>query len=131
MANTYTWSIKQLDTIPDFNGFVNFVTRVFWVYTGVDEIGTTSKVEGYTEYNQRSTDPYIEYSALTESEVTTWLEETRGSSDLKIIIDNKINEILNPPIIVLPLPWVPEPIQEVVPDIPLETPSEPTQDPVV
>jgi hypothetical protein len=126
MANTFTWDIRQLDTIPNFNGYTNFVTRVHWTYIATDENGISANLVGYFEFNNAPSD-YVDYSNLTREEVVAWCEIYTSTTELQDILNKKISDIVNPPIVNLPLPWVPEPVQEVVPDVP----SEPSQDPVV
>jgi hypothetical protein len=109
MANTYNWNIKLMDTIPLFDGYENFVTRVYWDYIGVDDNGITSKVEGYTEWNVVNEPNFILYSGITQEIVVGWLEEYNDTNNLQSIITKKIEDIINPPIINLPLPWTQEP----------------------
>jgi len=109
MANTYNWNIKLMDTIPLFDGYENFVTRVYWDYIGVDDNGITSKVEGYNEWNVVNQPNYVLYSSITQEIVVGWLAEYNDTNNLQSIISKKIEDIINPPIINLPLPWIPEP----------------------
>jgi hypothetical protein len=109
MANTYNWNIKLMDTIPLFDGYENFVTRVYWDYIGINDNGITSKVEGYTEWNVVNQPSYVLYSGITQEIVVGWLEEYNDTNNLQLIISKKIEDIINPPIINLPLPWIPEP----------------------
>jgi hypothetical protein len=104
--NTYNWNIKLMDTIPLFDGYQDFVTRVYWDYIGVDENGISSKVEGYTEWNVVNEPNFILYGDITLEDVTNWLEEYNDMNNLQSIITKKIEDIINPPIINLPLPWV-------------------------
>ena len=109
MANTYTWEITQMDTIPDFNGFSNFVTRVYWRYIGTNENNTSSNITGYVEFDNRGPNEYIEYTDITEEEVINWLNNYTSVGEMQTIITQKIYDIENPPIINLPLPWIPSP----------------------
>jgi hypothetical protein len=104
--NTYNWNIKLMDTIPSFDGYEDFVTRVYWDYIGVNESGVSSKVEGYSEWNVVNEPNFISYADITLEDVTNWLEEYNDTNNLQSIITKKIEDIINPPIINLPLPWV-------------------------
>jgi hypothetical protein len=105
MANTYTWQITQMDTIPDFSGFTNFVTRVYWKYIGANENNISSSIVGYVEFDERGPNPYIEYNDLTEEDVINWLDTYASVDELQNIISQKIFDIENPPTVNLPLPW--------------------------
>jgi len=109
MANTYNWEITQMDTIPNFNGFINFVTRVYWRYIGTNENNTSSSITGYVEFNNRSDNPYIEYDNITEEEVINWIETHSSVEEMRSIITQKISDIENPPIVNLYFPWIPSP----------------------
>ena len=105
MANTYNWNIKLMDTIPLFDGYENFITRVYWDYIGIDDNGITSKVEGYTEWNVVNQPNYVLYSGITQEIVIGWLSEYNDTNNLQSIISKKIEDIINPPIVNLPFPW--------------------------
>jgi hypothetical protein len=109
MANTYNWNIKLMDTIPLFDGYENFITRVYWDYIGIDDNGITSKVEGYTEWNVVNQPNYVLYSGITQEIVIGWLSEYNDTNNLQSIISKKIEDIINPPIVNLPFPWTQEP----------------------
>jgi hypothetical protein len=49
--------------------------------------------------------PYIPYSALTEVNVTEWLDTYADVVNLQTKLTSMIDEQINPPIITLPLPW--------------------------
>jgi hypothetical protein len=108
MTNTYQWVIKKMDVIPNFSGYSDYVFRVYWDYVGTNPDYITSKIENYNEFNFVS-DTYVDYNNLTEEEVTVWLESSNNIELLQSIIDNNIENIINPPIINLPLPWEPVP----------------------
>ena len=108
MANTYNWNIKLMDIIPLFDGYENFVTRVYWDYIGINENGVSSKVEGYTEWNVVNKEHFILYGDITLENVISWLEDYNDTNNLQSIISNKIEVIINPPIVNLPFPWIPQ-----------------------
>ena len=127
MANTYNWNIKLMDIIPLFNGYENFVTRVYWDYIGIDDNGITSKIEGYTEFDSVNDTDYILYGDITQEMVITWLYERNDTNNLQSIITKKIKDIINPPIVNLPFPWIPSPTPTPTPSetpTPTPTPSE-------
>jgi len=105
MANNYSWNIEQMDTIPDFSGFTNFVTRIYWKRIGINETDISASLVGYIDFTDIGPDGFIEYSAITEIDVISWLDNYTNLVVIDSIIDQKINDIINPPIINLPFPW--------------------------
>jgi hypothetical protein len=108
MANTYSWYINQLQTIPTFSGVTDFVANVIWKYNADNGEGYSAHLFGQTTFNElvdTPEHPYIQYSALTESQVVNWLDEYADTSSLQASLTEMINEQVNPPIVVLPLPW--------------------------
>ncbi len=106
MANNYFFEINKMDVIPSLNGLTHIVDTVYWKYYGVDEItnniasvGWSTKLTGVTE------NTFINYNDLTQNVVESWLENVLNIDDLKIMVDNKIELLNNPPIINLPIPW--------------------------
>ena len=116
-----------MDTIPDFNGFTNFITRVYWKRIATNENNISSSIVGYVEFNQRSSEEYLEYNNITEEDVISWLETHTNIDEINSILDTKINDIINPPVVNLPFPWIPSPTPT---PTSMETPT-PTQTPDV
>ena len=108
MANTYRWYINQLQTIPTFSGVTDFVSNVNWRYDANDGEGYSAYLFGQTTFNvliDTPENPYIPYSALTEVNVTEWLDTYADVVNLQTKLTSMIDEQINPPIITLPLPW--------------------------
>lgn len=108
MANTYRWYINQLQTYPVFSGVTDFVSNVVWRYNADNGEGYSAYLFGQTTFNtviDTPENPYISYSALTEVKVTEWLDTYSDVVGLQSSLTEMINEQINPPIIVLPLPW--------------------------
>lgn len=108
MANTYRWYINELQTIPTYSGYTDFVTNVVWRYYADNGEGYDAYLFGQTTFNEVNDTPehaYVPYSALTEVEVVEWLDTHADITTLQTRLTEMINEKINPPIIVLPLPW--------------------------
>lgn len=108
MANTYRWYVNELQTYPEFSGYTNFVTNVIWRYNADNSSGTTANLFGQTVFNEildTPEDPYVEYSALTETEVFSWLDSYSNIITLQSKLDEMIYEQTNPSILNSPLPW--------------------------
>ena len=108
MANTYRWYINQLQTYPVFSGVTDFVSNVVWRYNADNGEGYSAYLFGQTTFNEvidTPEHPYVQYSALTETEVTEWLDTYSDVIGLQANLTEMINEQINPPSVVLPLPW--------------------------
>lgn len=105
MANTYRWYIYEMEVIPNLNGLINFVSKISWRYNATNENGVSSNIEGITTYNDENGAEYIDYYSLTEEEVNNWLNNQENIIELQNKLDNMINDIINPVVITLPLPW--------------------------
>lgn len=104
MANTYRWYINQLQTIPTFSGETDFVSNVIWRYNADNGEGYSAYLFGQTTFNQIDS-TYVPYSALTENDVVEWLNTYADVTGLQTKLTEMIDEQINPPVIVLPLPW--------------------------
>jgi len=101
---TYRWFIYSLNTIPNFEGYENFVTGVSWRYNATSDSGLTANIEGQSSFNNLN-GQYINYSSLNENTVISWIEGTENVSLLQEKLDNIINQKISPQIVNLPLPW--------------------------
>lgn len=104
MAITYKWIIEQLDTKPQENGLQDVVSIVHWRRNAND--GTyTSESYGTMACQTPSSTDFTAYPDLTQAQVESWLE---AGLDVAIIdegLANSIEDQINPPVVVLPLPW--------------------------
>jgi len=123
MANTYTWSINALDCIPSADGQTNVVSNVHWIVTA-----TSTETHTLTNYNNTTStvpysssaygtqsltytegNPFTPYDGLTQDTVIEWVKTAMGSeqiASIKTSLDNQIANLINPPIVTPPLPWV-------------------------
>jgi hypothetical protein len=102
---TFTWSVTKINCISNQNGNANVVKDVYVVCTGVDGEHTFSITGCYgLEYNE---DSFIPYNELTEEQVLGWVWDSGciNKEAIESAIDQKIQEIIDPPIVSLPLPW--------------------------
>ena len=102
---TYTWYIYEMETIPNYNGQQNFVSKIYWRYNAVSNDGFVANIESISTFNEQNGTNYTQYSDLTQDLVIGWLEVTNNMSELQYKLDCIINEKRNPPVVVLPLPW--------------------------
>jgi hypothetical protein len=113
MNTNYFWSVYQLDTVPSLDGLVDVVITVHWGRTAVEEISTeekyTAHVYGTMGCQTPSETDFTAYPDLTFEQVCGWLENGLDYEAIDAGLQQDIDNQINPPVIVLPLPWVPEP----------------------
>ena len=121
----YEWIINKIDVKPVFEGLENFVYIIYWDYLADNESGYTSTIKGYTEFSSEvNSDTYVPYESITKNIADYWLNTSTNVNQLQSILNKKIEDLINPPIINLPLPWVPNPTPTPTPTLsPTSTPT--------
>jgi hypothetical protein len=121
MTNTYTWFIDSLECIPSFEGQANVVSTVHWRVNAVSDQRPTMTINnvvslnpytatvcGTQQLNYVAGKPFKAYSKLTENTVIQWVQDAMGADQVASIetsLDTQINNLANPPVVSLPLPW--------------------------
>jgi len=102
--NTYTWTIENMSTQRQLDTYSDVVIEVSWSCTGTD--GTYySVVSGLTRIEFENTD-FTPYSDLTQDEVLSWIYSSGvDQASVEADIDAQIELQVNPPVVILPLPW--------------------------
>jgi hypothetical protein len=104
MSTTYQWVINQMDTKPTADGLTDVVVTVHWTRTAQDgEINVSSY--GTMGCQTPSETDFTAYPDLTYEQVCSWLDAGLDVPAIDLGLDQQIENIINPPIIVLPLPW--------------------------
>jgi hypothetical protein len=110
---TIIWLIEQLLVKPAEGSLTNVVITADWRCNGTDETYSG------TCYGSCSFQPpsgsFTKYEDLTEAQVLDWcyangVDKTAIEANVSLQIENQIN----PPVVALPLPWVPVPPPVVV-----------------
>ena len=101
---TYKWVINQLDTAPSEDGLTDVVKVVNWTRTAQQEDINVSCYGSMNCVTPSSTD-FTAYPDLTYDQVCGWLDAGLDVVSIDLGLDKQIENIINPPIIVLPLPW--------------------------
>jgi hypothetical protein len=120
METTYNWVIAQMDTKPQEGELNDVVTTIHWrrQATAVEGENTyTVDTYGAMACATPSDTDFTAYADLTFEQVSAWLEDGLDVSALDAGLDAQIDAIINPPIVALPLPWVPveeSPAEEVI-----------------
>lgn len=101
---SYYWIIDSLQLSPSEDGLRYVVKIVNWRrFAKQDEI--LVNICGSMGCPTPSTDDFTDYENLTYEQVCSWLDSNIDVSSLDIILNDEINNIINPQIIVLPLPF--------------------------
>jgi len=102
---TFKWVIMQLDTKPQEQGLQDVVSVVHW-RRNVQDGQYIAESYGTMACETPSSTDFTAYPDLTQEQVEGWLE---AGLDV-VAIDNSLQEQIesqkNPPIVVLPLPWI-------------------------
>ena len=113
---TILWLIERLLVKPTEGSYTDVVITADWRCNGTETTGTGDDAKTYsgTCYGSCSfappTDAFTPYDQLTEQQVLSWCFS--NGVDQKAIETNVVIQIanqINPPVVVLPLPWVPVP----------------------
>lgn len=106
------WVVSQLDTAPSLDGLTDVVITVHWrrqTQEVVNDVTYNADVYGSMACATPSETDFTAYPDLTFDQVCTWLDAGLDVAALDANLDAQIENQVNPPVIVLPLPWVPEP----------------------
>jgi hypothetical protein len=98
------WVINQMDTIPKEGTLLDVVSVIHWSRIATqDEIVVSSY--GTMNCTTPSETDFTAYPDLTQAQVESWLDAGLDVPTIDANLDKQIENIINPPIIILPLPW--------------------------
>lgn len=102
--------INQLDCVPSLDGeYSDFVLTAHWTRIAnevVNEKEYTASVYGSQSFSKDNVTDFIPYEDLTYDIVCGWLDASMDVEALDLNLDSQIENQVNPPIVVLPLPFV-------------------------
>ena len=101
----YKWQINALDCIPKEGQMTDVVSIVHWSRFAEKENIQVS-VYGTMSCASPSETDFTAYPDLTFEQICEWLEAGLNVSELDANLDSQIENIINPAIVNLPLPWV-------------------------
>jgi len=119
--NTYTYKIAALDTAKSVDGLVDVVVTAHYLVDctdGTDFVGSYGSVS----FEAPDAASFKPYSTLTESEVIGWVQAKLDVPTLEASLDAALALKKNPPIVQLPIPWVPV-IESIAPTPDISVPS--------
>ena len=105
---TYQWVINELQTAPSEDGLTDVVKMVHWTRTAetyIDEEFLSVYTYGSMGCSTPSATDFTAYPDLTYDQVCGWLNSGLDVVAIDLGLDQKIENIINPPIVVLPLPF--------------------------
>lgn len=101
----YKWIINALDCVPKEGQLVDVVSVVHWTrFAKQDEIQVS--VYGTMACQQPSETDFTAYPDPTYDQVCSWLDAGLDVPALDLNLDGQIENIINPPIVSPPLPFV-------------------------
>jgi len=104
MPTEFHLIIHRLETAPSIGGMSNVVRKIAWELQARNGIAF-AREQGICELADPATAVFVEYDLVNEQKVTQWLWENVNKNDVEKKLDSQIQSILNPSLVVLPLPW--------------------------
>lgn len=103
------WQINQLDCVPQDGSLTDFVVTAHWNRNAketINEVEYFASVYGGQSFSKDNVTDFIPYEELTYEIVCGWLDALINVEALDLNLDGQIENQVNPPIVVLPLPFV-------------------------
>lgn len=119
MEINYNWSILQMDTKPSEDNLTDVVVVVHWTRNAItDAEGKPYTAQSYGTYScpMPSGEGFTPYEDLTEDQVEGWLDSGLDVASIDAGLATQLADLINPPVIVLPLPWS-SPAEEAVVEV--------------
>ena len=109
MATTYTFltdGTMKLEIAPTLNGLEKVVTRVRYIYEGVNEDGIKGIFAGVTPMPEPTdAENYKPFEELTPEDIVSWLEAVSDKNHMHERIEKQINDQITPKYIETAAPW--------------------------
>ena len=103
------WNINQLECLPSDGIYQDFVLICHWNRNAKETINGVeyfASVYGSQSFSKDDVANFIPYENLTYDIVCGWLDSTINVEALDLNLDQQIENQVNPPVIILPLPFV-------------------------
>jgi hypothetical protein len=104
MATQTTWIIEQMSVAPQLDGQTDVVVTAAWRCTGINGqyVGT---LYGSASFSLEQGSSFTPYDQLTQDQVLGWVWTTVDKTQIELVVVAQLNNLANPPVIELPLPW--------------------------
>ena len=112
MATVYNWAISQMYEVPQDGSLLDVVVTINWRRNATTEVDGKiyfADVYGVMGCTTPSPTDFTAYPDLTFEQVCGWLDAGLDVADLNTQLDVKLQNLINPTFVNLPLPWVPVP----------------------
>jgi hypothetical protein len=103
------WLINQMACVPKDGELVDFVITVDWSRMAKETINGViyfASSYGSQSFSKDDVANFIPYEDLTYDIVSSWLDASIDVAALDLNLDAQIENQVNPPIVILPLPFV-------------------------
>ena len=100
----YKWVINQMNCVPKEGQLIDVVSLIHWSRFAQKENIQVS-VYGTMECKSPSETDFTAYHDLTYDQICSWLDAGLNVAELEANLDFQIENIINPPIVTLPLPF--------------------------
>jgi hypothetical protein len=111
MSATITWKVGTMECYPQYQQEKDVVFTVHWDCLGSEEYSGstyTGRVYGSNGVTYHSGSEFTPYEDLTQEQVLSWVWDSMGQDqkqNCENSVQNQINNAINPPVVILPLPW--------------------------
>ena len=110
MEIVYSWAIEQMQEVPQQGPLTDVVINISWRRFGttvVDDKEYQAGAFGFFVCSQPSGEDFTPYEDLTREQVIGWLEAGLDVEAINLNLIAQLNDQINPPVVILPLPWEP------------------------
>ena len=113
MSATITWRVGTMECYPTYQQEKDVAFTVHWDCLGsetVNNITYNGRVYGSTGVTYHSGSEFTPYNQLTQDQVLGWVWDSMGieqKTNCENSVQTQINNQINPPVVILPLPWTP------------------------
>jgi hypothetical protein len=125
MAIIYNWVVSSMDEYPTTsNNLTDVVFNVYWRRNATEIVGEKNYfVDTFGMLYVPAPAPanFTPYADLTFEQVCGWLEAGLNTEEIDAGLAVQLQNLINPPVVSLPLPWAPQP----------EPTPEPTPKPII
>ena len=106
--NNYNWIVEWMQCKPAEGNNANVVITAGWRLNGDDANGHFATIYGTSSFpSPEANGTFIPYESLTQNTVLEWCWNNGvDKNSAETSIDTQIQNIVNPPVIQPPLPWV-------------------------
>ena len=104
----YKWVINQINCVPKEGNLKDIVSNIYYVRAASQNIDNKlifASILGIMSCSTPNETDFTPYENLTYEQVCSWLEDGLNVYEIDNNLDSQIQNIINPPIVTLPLPF--------------------------